>query len=257
MGAIHFSIDIELAKLLATALEIRIFIETGTFEGDTLDKAKEIFPILHTVELSPELHGSAVDRFKDQPSIRCHCGDSATVLKDILNQIGQEPFVAWLDAHWCAGSNTAGVDSQCPLLEEIKALTPLHPKSVLWIDDARYLLAPPTYPLVMQGWPSFQEVLDQLHQSAHGTHDLIVGNDTILFVPKAVAGAVREYFHHHGADWLLLAHQYKQFDKLSQDKENLASQLDRLKKKEDNFEIVKKSLWFRMGQKAGLIMRQA
>ena len=38
MGAINFSLDIELVRKLQSILNITVFIETGTFEGDTVNE---------------------------------------------------------------------------------------------------------------------------------------------------------------------------------------------------------------------------
>jgi len=211
MGAIYFSINVELAKLLSQNLGISHFIETGTFNGDTIESLKNDFKTLDTVELSPKLHAAASERFSNNPSISCHLGNSPLLLQEILNKYPDEPVMAWLDAHWCAGANTAGEESQCPLLDEIKALTPLHDKSIIWIDDARYFMAPPPAPLVKKGWPTFQQVLDALSLSHYGTHELIIADDTILLVPRIAAEKTRDYLHHHGADWLIIAHNSKWF----------------------------------------------
>lgn len=211
MGAIYFSINVDLAKILSKRLEISHFIETGTFNGDTIDSLKSEFKTLDTAELSPQLHAAASLRFAQDPSICCHLGNSPEIIKDILKKYEGEPVMAWLDAHWCAGDDTAGEDSQCPLLEEIKALSPLHEKSILWIDDARYFMAPPPAPLVQKGWPTFQEVLDTLMLAHCGSHEIIIADDTILLMPKTVAETVRDYLHYQGADWLKIAHNSKWF----------------------------------------------
>lgn len=211
MGAIYFSINVDLAKILSQQLGIEHFIETGTFNGDTIDSLRLDFKTLDTVELSTELHAAALKRFSNDPSISCHLGDSPLLVKGILNKYPSEPVLVWLDAHWCAGDNTAGEDSQCPLLDEIKAVGLLHEQSILWIDDARYFTAPPPAPLIQKGWPTFQEVLDVLSLAHGGTHELIIADDTILLLPRIAAESVRDYLHHHGADWLKIAHNGKWF----------------------------------------------
>ena len=205
MGAIHFSIDPQLAALLARSLDISVFIETGTFKGDSVALMSSLFRELHTCELSPELHAAAVKRFENDPAIHCHLGPSPVSLSELAGAHERQPLLYWLDAHWCSADHTAGEESQCPLLEEIAAIAPLHPDSVVWIDDARYFMAPPLFPLESRGWPTFQQVITSL-QALSAAHDVVFANDTILFYPRKINREVMEYLRHHGADWLAIAH---------------------------------------------------
>jgi len=205
MGAIHFSIDPDLAALLVRGLGLLVFVETGTFKGDSLALMRPLFKELHSCELSPELHAAAVKRFTHDPAIRCHFGSSAERLRNVAAAYDGRPVLYWLDAHWCSADHTAGEESQCPLLEELEAIALLHPDSVVWIDDARYFMAPPPAPLVSLGWPSFQQVLDRLQALSNG-HQLVFANDTILFHPRRIGPEIEDYLRHHGADWLAIAH---------------------------------------------------
>ncbi|MGB8854114.1 MAG: hypothetical protein WCC69_11165 [Pirellulales bacterium] len=213
MGAIHFSIDPVLAALLAKRLELTVFIETGTFKGDSVAAVRPSFEELHTCELSPELHAAATQRFANDPAVHCHLGSSPDRLRALAAIHARHPVMYWLDAHWCSAAQTAGEESQCPLLEELEAIAPLHPESIVWIDDARYFMAPPTAPLEARGWPTFQQVLDCL-QSLSTQHHLVFANDTILFHPARIAGEVATYLHTQGADWLAIAHASRLTDEL-------------------------------------------
>lgn len=213
MGAIHFSIDPLLTALLATRLELAVFIETGTFEGDSIAAVRPFFRELHTCELSPELHGAATRRFAGDPAVHCHLGPSPDRLRTLSAAHAGHPVMYWLDAHWCAAAHTAGHESQCPLLEELEAIAPLHPESIVWIDDARYFMAPPPAPLEAGGWPTFQQVLDRL-RSLSTDHHLVFANDTILFHPARIAAEVAAHLHVHGADWLAIAHAARLTDEL-------------------------------------------
>lgn len=213
MGAIHFSIDPVLAALLATRLDLAVFIETGTFAGDSVAAVRPFFRQLHTCELSPELHAAATRRFADDPAIHCHLGPSPDRLRTLAVTHAGRPVMYWLDAHWCSADHTAGQESQCPLLEELEAIAPLHPESIVWIDDARYFMAPPPAPLEARGWPTFQQVLDRL-RSLSADHHLMFANDTILFHPARITTEVAAHLHAHGADWLAIAHAARLTDEL-------------------------------------------
>jgi len=179
MGAIHFSIDPALVDLLQNELGIQNFVETGTFEGDTIAKLLPRFDSIHSVELSPEYYRAATERFKGCANVQLHHGDSPEALRKIVSEVGAHPTLFWLDAHWCAANSTAGEKSQCPLLGEIRAIGKLDPKSVILIDDARYFLCAPPAPHDVSDWPALQEVLDALSACGSETHRVAVINDTI------------------------------------------------------------------------------
>ena len=242
MGAIHFSIDPVLAALLAARLDLAVFIETGTYEGDSVAAVRPSFRELHTCELSPELHAAATRRFTDDPAVHCHLGSSPDRLRALAAIHASHPVMYWLDAHWCSAAHTAGQESQCPLLEELEAIAPLHPKSIVWIDDARYFMAPPPAPLEAQGWPSFQQVLERL-QSLSSNHHLVFANDTILFHPAAIAGEVAAYLHTHGADWLAITHASRLTEELRAACDQWRIACEQLREKSPPRSLLRK--WFR------------
>ncbi len=113
----------------------RVFIETGTYQGDTPWAMMEYFESLHTIELYPPFAKAARERFRNYPKITCHEGDSTVILPRLLATIN-EPCLFWLDGH----SN--GVDSgkgevESPILAELQAVLN-HPVSghIILIDDA-------------------------------------------------------------------------------------------------------------------------
>jgi hypothetical protein len=237
MGAIHFSIDPDLARLLRDSLDLSLFVETGTFKGDSVALVRSLFKELHTCELSPALHAAAAERFARDGGVHCHLGPAPEILLEIAAQNAGHPILYWLDAHWCSASDTAGEESQCPLLEELDAIHPLHSYSVVWIDDARYFMAPPPEPLVSAGWPSFQQVLDRLQRiSPSGQHRLVFANDTILFHPVGISDQIDAYLRRHGADWLQITHLSKEATKrIGKKSRPPASRFKRLRKRIKGF----------------------
>ena len=49
MGEVFFSIDLELLKVLKGLLPLEIFVETGTFQGNTTAILANMFGCVHTV----------------------------------------------------------------------------------------------------------------------------------------------------------------------------------------------------------------
>jgi hypothetical protein len=210
MGAISFSADPELLKLLRESLGIQTFAETGTYRGDTLEMASGLFPECHSAEMSDELYAAVAKRFAGRAGVDLFHGGSPEFLRANHERFAAVPTLFWLDAHWCSGENTAGMESQSPLIDELRAIGRLHPKSVVLIDDARLYLATPPAPHRVSDWPDFHAVVQALLELSP-THRLMVWNDVILFYPEAVSGVVKEFTGRHGTDWLVLAHHARAF----------------------------------------------
>lgn len=213
MGAVSFSIDMALVAALKKALPLDVFVETGTFRGDTVELVKDHFREIHTVELSPEYYEAARSRFGARANIDLVQGDSAAVLAAWASGLCDKSVLYFLDAHWCVADNTAGETSQCPLLNEIRSIGQLNAESLIVIDDARLFLAPPLAPHEISQWPSFNEVLDVL-RAMSPIHRVMVLNDNIVFFPPAASDAVLEYAQHAGTDWLAVTSKIRDYDNL-------------------------------------------
>jgi len=203
LGAIHFSVDIELIKCLKEALPLNNFVETGTFKGDTAKSVAPHFERVFTIELADGLFKAAREALAPFSNVECLFGDSATVLSRLKASLADQGVVYWLDAHWC-GTTTAGVSDECPLYREVSVLGPLNPDSVILIDDARLFLAPPPSPHNASHWPSIDRVIDYLRATSR-VHGLWVINDVIIFAPLCVSGAINQYGKRFGVDLLKLA----------------------------------------------------
>ncbi len=201
MGAVTFSVDINLVEFLVQHLDFECFIETGTFRGDTLELVKPYFPQCFSIELSEEYYQIATARFQQDSSVTILKGDSGTILEDIVRQMEGASILFWLDAHWCEADDTAGRISQSPLLQEIQAIRQLHERSVLLIDDARLYLCPPGTPHEYSQWPDFKRVLRAL-ASLSDVHELIVFNDILIYYPQSIHNEMRGFAHGYGVNWL-------------------------------------------------------
>ena len=205
MGAIFFSVDLELVRRLKSVLPLTAFVETGTFQGDTAELVAPLFASVRTIELSEQLHQRAVSRLRERANVTCLYGDSARVLRELKSSLAGQGVVYWLDAHWC-GSATAGETRECPLLDELDAIAPLDEHDVVLIDDARLFLAPPPAPHDPNQWPSLEVVVERLRAGA-SQHRLSVVNDMMIFVPPAAHAAVVSYARSRGIDLRALVQQ--------------------------------------------------
>ena len=231
MGAVNFSVDINLIKLLTKELPLDTFLETGTFYGNAVDLVQPYFADIFTIELSDKLYRHAVTRFQGDPSVRVLHGESGRVLRELHQEIRADASILyWLDAHWCNEENASGIPSQSPLIDELKAIQRLNHQSVILIDDARYYLSPPVDPLEYSQWPGLDEILSALN-ALSDNHKLMILNDVIVYYPLQIADALNQFAHINGIDWLEALEKSRQYDVLSKsvnEKEQVISELQQV-----------------------------
>ncbi len=202
MGAVHFSIDTQLLEHLTRLLPLAVFVETGTFQGDTIQAARPFFEKLYSAEVVEKHHQVASQRFESDAAVTLHFGASSELLRHLSPELRDESVLYWLDAHWCEpGGGTRSTDAQCPLLDELEAIRTLNPASVVLIDDARYFLAPPPEPNDPVQWPTFDEVLQTL-RALSSNHEVMVYNDIIICSPRVIGAELRTFAQRHQLDWL-------------------------------------------------------
>lgn len=213
MGAISFNLDTRLVCEILRHLPLKLFVETGTFRGETLEVVQSLFEDYISIELSPEYHAAAQKRFAGIDNIRLLLGDSAQLLKDIRPSFEGKATLFWLDAHWCAADDTAGEISQCPLLGELAAIESLNERSVILIDDARLFLTPPPKPHEISCWPDLGQLLQQFSKLS-GKHVPVYYNDTLLFIPDDLLPKVRPFLQEHTFNLLTFADKVRNYDSI-------------------------------------------
>lgn len=116
--------------------QTNIFIETGTYMGDTIYNMISEFNKIYSIELSEKYVNYATKRFENNNKVTIIQGDSTLMLKSILNEVNDSVFF-WLDGHW-SGGDTAKGNLDCPLIEEITIINEnCKSKCIIAIDDVR------------------------------------------------------------------------------------------------------------------------
>lgn len=129
------------------ARKFSTFIETGTFTGEMVAAMRPHFQRLVSIELSPEIHRAAVQRFAGDPGIELLSGDSALMLPRVLERLG-DPALFWLDGHFMGGVTARG-EKDSPVSAELRALLSHHVRGhVVLIDDARLFSGRDGYPTI-------------------------------------------------------------------------------------------------------------
>lgn len=114
-----------------------VFVETGTFRGNTVSAMSRYFGEIHSIELDPVLASRAQRIFKSDQHITIHQGDSAVILEEVLDRIGDKSVMFWLDGHYYSGV-TKLVADESPIVGELECIrnSGVDPAVVL-IDDVR------------------------------------------------------------------------------------------------------------------------
>jgi hypothetical protein len=115
----------------------RVFVETGTFQGQGIERARPHFPRITSIEIKKSLSDAARQKYQT-PQIMVIEGDSPEVLKGLQNP---QPVFFHLDAYWHGGSSLFGVreDLGTALLRELRTLAERPYPDIIWIENLRNL----------------------------------------------------------------------------------------------------------------------
>lgn len=134
-------------KEYANKYGTRVFIETGTFMGDTIESCKRTFKRLVSIELDQKLYQKAKHRFKNNKHVYLYQGDSGEVIEKVLSDVS-EPCLFWLDGHYSEGVTAKG-DLNTPIIAEVThILNRWIDGHVILIDDARCFIGKEDYPTI-------------------------------------------------------------------------------------------------------------
>lgn len=119
---------------------LKVFIETGTYKGNTSRMASKYFDQVYTFEIMKDLYEESIRKGEEEgcKNITYILGDSVSGLSTLLSVVKQSSLY-FIDAH------ISGVDSgyngkqYVPLLEEINSILKCNKEpSIFIIDDARF-----------------------------------------------------------------------------------------------------------------------
>ncbi len=227
MGAVSFSLDLNLVLSLKRQLTLDCFVETGTFKGDTVLLVRQHFNKIFTIEMSQSLFEEASERFKNDSQVQVLKGHSPAILRELVREIKDDSVLYWLDAHWCGAEGTESETLQCPLLGELEAISPLNERSVVLVDDARLFLCPPPPPCEASQWPDFSSVISKMRTLSQ-KHETLIVNDVIICYPVSVKEHVAEYASKNSVDWLAIAEKGRSYDTLLSQLEEKEAQIQLL-----------------------------
>ena len=124
-----------LEKLHDNYTKYPCFIETGTYNGDTIFAVESYFNELYTIEFSEKYYNCTKNKYKGH-KIKFILGDSSIVFESLLPKINDK-CIFFLDGHW-SGDDTGRSHKDCPLVEEITHINNLFTNdAIIIIDDFR------------------------------------------------------------------------------------------------------------------------
>lgn len=143
----EYSSTHDLIKDIQKTHKISIFIETGTFIGNSLIGLHQSFEKLYSIELDKGIYRLAKKRLSPYPNVEILHGDSARLLPQIMDTLSS-PAIFWLDAHYSSGVTGLG-ELQTPVMRELKTIFD-HPikKHYILIDDVKDFNGLNDYPTV-------------------------------------------------------------------------------------------------------------
>lgn len=136
-------------RLIARQFDPAVFVETGSFHGDTAIALSSVVPSVISLEIDPKNVVVARTNCADQSNIEIHEGSSEVLLPDILHRLhGRVMF--WLDAHY--QKNMLLGAHRCPLFDELDAILSCKQlEPLIVVDDARKFIW-------ANGWPSLNSI---------------------------------------------------------------------------------------------------
>lgn len=171
------AIKMSVVRSYLKSYNLKQFIETGTYMGDTLGYIAREGVGCMSIELSAQLHAKATRRFAGFENVSLILGDSAQEMPKLLTRLGK-PALFWLDGHYSAGFTARG-EKDSPIIAELEAVYN-HPIAghVILIDDARCFDGTNDY-------PHLDDLLRKIREE--GRYKSEVSMDIIRLVPRLVS----------------------------------------------------------------------
>ena len=129
------------SEILSKLKTNNIFLETGSYLGDGIQKAIECgYEKIISIECKKEYHELCKEKFINNSNVELILGDSSKVLSSVVSSIN-EPITFWLDAHYMWNDPNQDINEhpgrgKIPLIEELEQIKNHPIKShTLLIDD--------------------------------------------------------------------------------------------------------------------------
>lgn len=177
-----FSLSLDFLTQIKTLFGSEIFIETGTFLGNTSALASEIFDEVYTVELSRELYNNAIARFKNKTTnIHLFNDNSPSFLSAVIPNI-TKTMTIFLDAHWSEGVTARG-ETNTPIIEELNIIKENRKSDcIILIDDIRcFKESIYDHKSSLSGYPSLESLIKKGKEMFDDLGFVVFGDIAIMY----------------------------------------------------------------------------
>lgn len=154
--------SISLSREMLTKYRNPVFVETGTYDGGGVRRAREVgISEIHSIELDPARYLTSLKAVGRMPGVHLYQGDSVEVLPLILSKLKDKATI-WLDAH------PFGPDDPCkigqfrhPLVRELEMIRAhsLRRDHTILVDDR------PEFPVYGTSDAAVMAALKAIHQN--------------------------------------------------------------------------------------------
>ena len=160
-------------RALAGRTNCEVFIEAGTFLGNTAMRCSRDFRRVITMELDPHLFRQAQSYLANRQNVLCLEGDALKLLPSVLDESDVHDTLVFLDGHF-SGGVTAHGDFAEPACEEIAVLAGHRDKiNAVIVDDFRCFGRD-------KGWPKRSLLLKTIEDSFGDDFEFAIHLDQVL-----------------------------------------------------------------------------
>lgn len=137
----------------------RVFVEAGTYKGETTAFFARRVEQVYSVELHAELFAAAEKRFAKQPNVTLVHGDSLIEIPKIVAGCLESPPLVFLDGHFSGVGTAEGMEMEPAesTLRRLSDVTP--PGTTIVIDDLRL------FGSGLAGFPQLDAITDAARQA--------------------------------------------------------------------------------------------
>lgn len=169
---------------MQAAFDRSIFVETGTYNGETTQAAARIFSQVHSVEFSSDLYNRVRQRLQYYKNIHLYHDHSAFFLDKLcaLLQPDARRMLFWLDAHYCGDGTACYQNMLTPIVEELRVCEKhAMGNAVIMVDDIRCFgsLYKNNHLFACPEFPSLPAVVDQL-KTINPNYTCVLYGDTLI-----------------------------------------------------------------------------
>lgn len=152
--------SISLSREMLSKYRSPVFVETGTYDGGGVKRAREVGVIeIHSVELDPARFKIASKAVRGMPGVFLYEGDTVDVLPTILSRLRKRATI-WLDAHPIGEVDTCKIGKfRHPLMQELEIIRKfsLRRDHTLLVDDV------PEFPVFGTTKAQVESAIKEIH----------------------------------------------------------------------------------------------